>query len=116
MWMSHSKEFFIVDVSSFSPSSGAFSIRFDATARNVSFRNSLRWPIYSINSVNKTKLYCIYLSPTQHHSFFRNLPPWFLFGNKDETAISIFCTKENVFFLSDSLQHARLVKLTLASV
>ena len=34
----------------------------------------------------------------------------------DFYAISIFCTKENVFFLSDSLQHARLVKQTLASV
>ena len=29
-----------------------------ANARNVSFRFSLRWPIYIINSVDKTKLLC----------------------------------------------------------
>ena len=29
-----------------------------ANARKVSFRISLRWPIYSINSVDKTKLFC----------------------------------------------------------
>ena len=26
--------------------------------RNVDFKNSLRWPIYMINSVAKTKLFC----------------------------------------------------------
>ena len=29
---------------------------FRAVAINVSFRNSLRWPIYIINSVDETKL------------------------------------------------------------
>ena len=29
-----------------------------ANARNVSFRISLRWPIYIINTVDKTKLSC----------------------------------------------------------
>ena len=39
--------------------------------------NSLRWLIYVINSVDNTKLpyYPVTLPPTQHHSFFRNLPP-----------------------------------------
>ena len=36
---------------------------------------SLRWPIYVFNSVDSTKLPCYTLPPTQHHSFFRNLPP-----------------------------------------
>ena len=39
------------------------------------FCNSLQWPIYVINSVDKTKLPCCTLPLTQHHSFFRNLPP-----------------------------------------
>ena len=34
--------------------------------------NSLRWPIYVINSADNTKLSCYTLPPTQHHSFFRN--------------------------------------------
>ena len=43
---------------------------------NVNFRNSLRWPIYVINSVDNTELPCYTLPPTQqHHSFFRNQPP-----------------------------------------
>ena len=40
--------------------------------------NSLRWPIYDINSVDNTKLPCYTLTPTQHHSFFRNLPLLFI--------------------------------------
>ena len=36
--------------------------------------NSLQWPIYFINSNDNTKLPCYTLPPTQHHSFFRNLP------------------------------------------
>ena len=44
-----------------------------ANARNVSFRNSLQWPIYNVNSVGKAKLYCI-----SHQSFFRNLPRWLM--------------------------------------
>ena len=38
--------------------------------------NSLRWPIYAINSVGKTKLPCYTLPSTQHHSCFRNLLPF----------------------------------------
>ena len=34
------------------------SLRRRSNARNVSFRISLRWPIYIINSVDKTKLSC----------------------------------------------------------
>ena len=41
--------------------------------------NSSRWPIYVINSVGNTKLPCYTLPPKQHHSFFRNLPPFFMF-------------------------------------
>ena len=39
--------------------------------------NSLSWTIYVINSVDNTKLPCYTLPPTQHHIFFRNLPPLF---------------------------------------
>ena len=38
----------------------------------------LRWSIYTINSVDNTKLPCYTLPPTQHHSFFRNLPPFLM--------------------------------------
>ena len=37
--------------------------------------NSLQWPIYVINSVDKTTLLCCTLPLMQRHSFFRNLPP-----------------------------------------
>ena len=40
--------------------------------------SALRWPIYVINSVANGKLPCCFLPPTQHHSFFRNLPPSFV--------------------------------------
>ena len=43
--------------------------------RRANARNSIRGPVYVINSVDKTKLPCYTLSPTQHHSFFRNLSP-----------------------------------------
>ena len=33
---------------------------------------SLRWPIYLINSVVKSKILCLTSPSTQHHSFFRN--------------------------------------------
>ena len=38
------------------------------------FRISVRWPIYIINSVDKTKFLYTTSPPTQHHSFFRNYP------------------------------------------
>ena len=47
---------YIADVSSASPSSDLLRRR--ASARNVSFRISLRWLIHIINSVDKTKLSC----------------------------------------------------------
>ena len=34
------------------------------------------WPIYGINSVDDTKLPLYTLPQMQHHSFFRNLPPF----------------------------------------
>ena len=37
-----------------------------------------QWPVYVINSVDKSKLPCYILPPTQYHSFFRNLPPLFI--------------------------------------
>ena len=40
-------------------------------------KNSSRWPIYVINSVENTKLLSFTLLATQHHSFFRNLPSWY---------------------------------------
>lgn len=36
-------------------------------ARNIRFRNSLRWKVYIITSV-------VPAPPTQHHYFYRNLP------------------------------------------
>ena len=44
------------------------SLRRRANARNVSFRISLRWPIYIVNSVDKTKLSSIMLA---HKEFSR---------------------------------------------
>ena len=44
-----------------------------ANARNVSFRIPLRWPIQLIKPN-----YHLILPPTQHHSFFRNLPSLFV--------------------------------------
>ena len=38
------------------------------------YRISVRWPIYIINSVDKTKFLYTTSPPTQHHSFFRNYP------------------------------------------
>ena len=49
------------------------SLRRRTNARNVSFRISLRWPIYIINSVDKTKLSCN--TPHRRSTVFRNLPP-----------------------------------------
>ena len=49
---------------------------------NVNFRNSLRWPIYVINSFDNTELPCYTLPPTQHHSFFRNLPLQFITSDR----------------------------------
>ena len=52
------------------------SIRSDEglTLETSAFRISVRWPIYIINSVDKTKFLYTISPPTQHHSFFRNYP------------------------------------------
>ena len=44
------------------------------TLEMSAFRISVRWPIYIINSVDRTKFLYITSPPTQHHSFFRNYP------------------------------------------
>ena len=44
------------------------------TLETSAFRISVRWPIYIINSVDKTKFLYTTSPPTQHHSFFRNYP------------------------------------------
>ena len=50
-----------------------------ASARNYQLLNSPRWPIFSINLWKKQSLYFT-TSLTLHHSFFRNLPPLFIFN------------------------------------
>ena len=45
-----------------------------ANAQNVSCRNSLWWPVYTINSVNLTKIPCYTPPLIKLHSFFRNVP------------------------------------------
>ena len=44
------------------------------TLETSAFRISVQWPIYIINSVDKTKFLYTTSPPTQHHSFFRNNP------------------------------------------
>ena len=58
------------------PSSRALALRSDEglTLETSAFRISVRWPIYIINSVDKTKFLYTTSPPTQHHSFFRNYP------------------------------------------
>ena len=50
-------------------------LRRGASARNVSFRISLRWPQFTLSAQLIKPNYLVILSPTLHHSFFRNLPP-----------------------------------------
>ena len=56
--------------------SNCFTVRSDEwlTLETSAFRISVRWPIYIINSVDKTKFLYTTSPPTQHHSFFRNYP------------------------------------------
>ena len=57
----------------FSPSSERIEGRIEGlTLETSAFRISVRWPIYIINSVDKTKFLYTTSPPTQHHSFFRN--------------------------------------------
>ena len=44
------------------------------TLETSAFRISVRWPIYIVNCVDKTKFLYTTSPPTQHHSFFRNYP------------------------------------------
>ena len=57
--------------SSVSPSSIALTKRLSS---KLQLLNCSQWPICDINSVDITKLSCYTLPPTQHHSFFSNLP------------------------------------------
>ena len=50
-------------------------LRQRAKAKNISFINSLWWPIYIINSVHKTKFYCNTHTDAAPQ-FFRNLHPF----------------------------------------
>ena len=54
----------------------ASSIRSDEelTLETSAFKISVRWPIYIINSVDKTKFLYTTSPPTQNHSYFRNYP------------------------------------------
>ena len=47
----------------------------ERSKRQLLIMNSLWWPFYFIDSVDNTKLPFYTLSPTQHHSFFRNVTP-----------------------------------------
>ena len=47
----------------------------ERSKRQLLIMNSLWWPFYFINSVDNTKFPFYTLSPTQHHSFFRNVTP-----------------------------------------
>ena len=64
--------------------------------------NSLRWPIHVIKSVDNTKLHGYTLPPTQHQSFFRNLPLYslgsgeLLFTLKNAKQMLNFLTKRTV--------------------
>ena len=57
-------------------SSVSLRIRSDEglTLETSAFRISVRWPIYIINSVDKTKFLYTTSPLMQHHSFFRNYP------------------------------------------
>ena len=44
------------------------------TLETSAFRISVRWPIYIINSVDKSKYLYTTSPPRQHHKFFRNYP------------------------------------------
>ena len=60
MWIGHRKEIQRLTFRALAlrRSESFASLRRRATARNVSFRISLRWPIHIINPVDKTKLSC----------------------------------------------------------
>ena len=47
----------------------------ERSKRQLLIMNSLWWSFYFINTVDNTKLPFYTLSPTQHHSFFRNVTP-----------------------------------------
>ena len=69
--ISHRTEILKADVSLF-----VRALRSDEglTLETSAFRISVRWPIYIINSVDKTKFLYTTSPPPQHHSFFRNYP------------------------------------------
>ena len=71
------------------------SLRPRANARNIHFRISLHWPIHIINPADKTKLSCNTPQslPTQHHSFFRNLP--LLFSSRFTVSLELYSPVKN---------------------
>ena len=75
------------------------SFKADVSKRSKrQLRNSLRWPIYIVNLVDYTKSPYYTRPPTQHHSFFPNLPRLFIFLS--------------VYYESFKHQHATFVSLT----
>ena len=50
----------------------------EGLTRKTSAWNSIRWPSYIINSVDKSKLSCYTPPPTQHHRFFSKFPPFWI--------------------------------------
>ena len=70
----HRTEILKADVSSVSPSSEQVTKGEGLMLKTPAFRISVRWPIYIINSFDKTKFLYTTSPPTQHHSFFRNYP------------------------------------------
>ena len=61
----------------------------------LAFRISVRWPIYIINSVDKTKFLYTTSPPTQHHSFFRNYPLRY-YDDSSGSDISSFIVWRNI--------------------
>ena len=62
------------DVSTVNRSSQRIHSYDGLTLKTSAFRIPVRWSIYIINSVDKTKFLCTAPQLTQHHSFFRNYP------------------------------------------
>ena len=78
MLVSQNKETAAMLISQTKPlGANSTSIRSDETS---AFRIPVRWSIYIINSVDRTKFLCTTPPPTQHHSFFRNYPLYISLG------------------------------------
>ena len=60
-------------------------------------KNSSRWTIYIIDSVNETKLSCYTPPPTQQHRFFRSLPLFLFHSNPITTCLQSYLPCPNTF-------------------